>query len=76
MNLAQRKRWSLVLLLVWLPIYLIAAWWLLAFISDQFGGRPPMWLELPLYVILAFAWAIPFRRVFGGIGRAEDGGAE
>ena len=72
MNLAQRKRWSLVLLLVWLPLYLAFAWWLLAWVSDQFGGRPPSWLELPLYLVLAFAWAIPFRRVFSGIGRGDE----
>ena len=33
MSLKQRKRWSLVLLLVWLPLYLAFAWWLLAFVG-------------------------------------------
>ena len=72
MDLKARKRWSLVLLVVWLPLYLAFAWWLLAFVGDRFGGRPPLWLELPLYLVLAFAWAVPFRRVFGGIGRSEE----
>lgn len=71
MDYRARKRWSLVLLVVWLPLYLVGAWWLLARIGDAFGGRPPMWVELPLYVVLAFAWAIPFRRVFSGVGKAE-----
>ena len=71
MDYRARKRWSLVLLVVWLPLYLVGAWWLLTRIGDAFGGRPPMWVELPLYVVLAFAWAIPFRRVFSGVGKAE-----
>lgn len=71
MDLRARKRWSIVLLVVWLPLYLAGAWWLLAWVGDAFGGRPPMWLELPLYVVLAFAWAVPFRKVFSGIGRGE-----
>ena len=68
MNPQQRKRWALFLLVVWLPAYLIFAWWLLNVVHDRFG-RLPMWLELPLYIVLAFAWAIPFRRVFHGTGR-------
>ena len=49
MSLKARKRWSLVVLLLWLPI----------------------WAEVPVYILLAFAWAIPFRGVFRGIGRGE-----
>lgn len=71
MDLRTRKRWTLVLLVVWLPVYLAFAWWLLARIGDHFGGRPPVLLELPLYVVLAFAWAVPFRKVFHGTGRGE-----
>ncbi len=68
MTLQQRKRWALVLLLVWLPVYLVGAWWLLNLIDDRWG-RLPIWAELPLYIVLAFAWAIPFRKVFHGTGR-------
>ena len=71
MDLKTRKRWSLVLLVVWLPLYLVFAWWLLARVGDFYGGRPPGWLELPMYVVLAFAWAVPFRKVFSGTGRGE-----
>ncbi|MDO5621951.1 MAG: DUF2842 domain-containing protein [Paracoccus sp. (in: a-proteobacteria)] len=71
MNLKTRKRWSLVLLLVWLPLYIVGAWWLLAWIDDRFG-RLPVWLELLLYIVLAFAWVLPFKRVFMGVGRGEE----
>lgn len=68
MDPQRRKRWALFLLVVWLPVYLIAAWWLLNWIDDRWG-RLPMWAELPLYILLAFLWAIPFRRVFHGTGK-------
>lgn len=71
MDLKSRKRWAMILLLVWLPLYLAAAWWLLNWIDDRFG-RLPLWAELPMYLILAFAWAVPFRRVFRGVGQGNE----
>lgn len=68
MDLQRRKRWALFLLVVWLPVYLVAAWWFLNWIDDRWG-RLPIWAEVPLYVLLAFLWAIPFRRVFHGTGK-------
>ena len=70
MDLKTRKRLSLLILVIGLPVYLIVAWWLLAFIDDRFG-RMPIWLELPVYIILAVAWVIPFKRVFSGVGQEE-----
>ena len=54
-----RKRWSLVLLLVWLPLYIAAALF----------ERPPLWLEALIYAALGIIWALPFRAVFRGVGR-------
>ncbi|MGB0905034.1 MAG: DUF2842 domain-containing protein, partial [Mangrovicoccus sp.] len=34
-------------------------------------GRPSIWLELTIYVVLGFLWAIPFRAVFRGVGQAD-----
>lgn len=65
-----RRRWSLVLLLVWLPIYVMLAVTILALLPT-----PPKWLELIIYIVLGVAWALPFKRVFRGIGR-EDPDAE
>lgn len=70
MSLRARKRWSLVLLLVWLPLWIVAAVSLMNWLDATFG-RMPIWAEVPAYVFLAFAWAIPFRHVFRGIGRGE-----
>lgn len=61
-----RRRWSLVLLLVGLPVYIVAAISLVALFE-----RPSIWLELLIYVGLGVLWALPFRAVFTGIGRGD-----
>ncbi len=62
----SRRRWALVLLLVWLPVYVIVAATILSTL-----GRPPVWIELAVYAVLGVAWALPFRFVFRGIGQAD-----
>lgn len=61
-----RRRWSLVLLLVWLPIYIVVAVTILNRIE-----RPPIWLEVVIYVVLGIGWALPFKFVFKGVGQAD-----
>lgn len=61
-----RKRLSLLILLVGLPIYLVVAITVIGLFD-----RPPIWLELAIYVALGILWALPFRAVFRGIGKAD-----
>ena len=61
-----RRRWSLVILLVGLPLYITAAW----FVTSLFE-RPGILLELLIYVVLGVLWAIPFRAVFRGVGKPD-----
>lgn len=62
-----RRRWSLVILLVGLPAYVVAAVTVLNWLD-----RPPFWVELLVYAGLGFLWALPFRAVFRGIGREDS----
>ncbi len=66
MTYKARKFWSAVVLLVGLPIYIVAAVTVVGLFE-----RPPIWLELAVYVVLGIAWALPFRRLFRGIGRPD-----
>lgn len=66
-----RRRWALVVLLLGLPLYIAAAWYL----TSLFGERPGLWVELAIYVALGVVWALPFRALFRGVGQAEPGGA-
>lgn len=61
-----RRRWSLVLLLVWLPAYVVVAVTFMNWI-----GRPPVAVEAILYLVLGVAWALPFRAVFRGVGKED-----
>ena len=61
-----RRRWSLVILLVGLPAYIVSAVTIMNWLD-----RPPMWLELLVYIALGVVWALPFRAVFRGVGQAD-----
>ena len=70
MDLKARKRWSLLILVIGLPLYIVVAVTLVNWM-DRTWGRLPIVIELAVYVVLGILWALPFRRVFRGIGRAE-----
>lgn len=61
-----RRRWALVVLLVGLPLYIMAAVSLVALFD-----RPPIIVEFAIYVGLGVIWALPFRALFRGIGRPD-----
>jgi hypothetical protein len=61
-----RRRWSLVILLVGLPVYIVAA----VTVSNLLD-RPPMLVESAIYIGLGVVWALPFKYIFKGIGQAD-----
>ncbi|MBV2358282.1 DUF2842 domain-containing protein [Thalassococcus sp. CAU 1522] len=61
-----RRRWSLVILLVGLPAYIVAA----VTVVNWFD-RPPIAVEFLIYVVLGIVWALPFKFVFRGVGQAD-----
>lgn len=54
------------MLLLGVPLYIVAAVTVLGWFD-----RPPLWLELIIYVALGIVWAFPLRAVFKGIGQAN-----
>ncbi len=62
----SRRRWSLVILLVGLPVYIVLAVSILNWLD-----RPPFLVELGVYVVLGIVWVLPFRAVFSGVGKAD-----
>lgn len=71
MKLRTRKRLALLVLLVWMPLYIVVAISGIAWLQAQFG-RLPFLLELAAYVVLGVIWVLPFRSVFLGVGRGEE----
>ena len=72
MKLSWRARriWSMVVLLVGLPLYVVVAVTIMDAMRERFG-RPVWWLEVLVFVILGVLWALPFRSLFRGIGRDD-----
>ena len=66
LNYRARRRWSLVILLVGLPIYVVGSISLLSLFE-----RPSFLLELFIYVALGILWALPFKYVFRGVGQKD-----
>ncbi|MEM6972234.1 MAG: DUF2842 domain-containing protein [Pseudomonadota bacterium] len=63
-----KKRLSLLILVVGIPLYIVVAVSVISFFD-----RPPIWLELAIYVALGFLWALPFRSIFRGVGQPGPG---
>jgi hypothetical protein len=63
-----RRRLSLLILLVGMPVYVVVAVSLMNALE-----RLPIWAEVPAYLVLGFAWILPFKAVFTGIGQADPG---
>ncbi|MCU0816866.1 MAG: DUF2842 domain-containing protein [Cypionkella sp.] len=61
-----RKRLSLLVLLVGLPLYIAAA----VFVVSLFE-RPSIWVEFAVYVGLGIVWILPLRSIFLGVGQAD-----
>lgn len=66
-----RRRWALIVLLVALPLYIIAAVVVMAWLTGDGETRLPILAELAIYVGLGVLWAIPLRKVFKGVGQAD-----
>lgn len=61
-----RRRLSLLILLVGLPAYIV-----LSITVVNWLDRPPLLVELLVYVVLGVVWALPFKAVFRGVGKAD-----
>ena len=61
-----RRRLSLLILLVGLPLYIVVAVNVIALFD-----RPSILVEVFVYVSLGMLWAFPFKYVFRGVGQAD-----
>lgn len=61
-----RRRLSLLILVVALPLYIVVVVNVLALFD-----RPSFWVELAIYVILGIIWALPLKAVFRGVGQPD-----
>ena len=67
MSYKLKRRLSLFILIVGLPIYVI----LIVNLISNFD-RPNFLVELLIYLLSGIVWALPLRSVFRGVGQAEE----
>ena len=67
MSYKLKRRLSLFILIVGLPIYVI----LIVNLISRFD-RPNFLVELLIYLLSGIVWALPLRSVFRGVGQAEE----
>ena len=61
-----RRRLSILILVVALPLYIAAALWVVNLFE-----RPSILVELGVYIGLGILWALPLKAVFLGVGKAD-----
>ncbi|MDA9074215.1 DUF2842 domain-containing protein [Amylibacter sp.] len=61
-----RRRWSLIILLVGLPVYIMVC-----VILTNLLPRPNIILEFIIYVVLGIIWIFPFKKIFLGVGQID-----
>ena len=67
LSIKLRKRLSLLILLVGLPVYIILSITVLNLLD-----RPPIIVELGIYLLLGILWALPFKYIFRGVGKDQE----
>ena len=67
LSIKLKKRLSLLILLVGLPVYIILSITVLNLLD-----RPPIIVELGIYLILGIIWALPFKYIFRGVGKEQE----
>lgn len=67
----KMRRWLVLLvLLVGMPLYIVAAVSAIGWLEGVFG-RLPLLIELVVYVALGLVWILPFKGLFKGIGKPD-----
>ena len=61
-----RRRWALVVLVIGMPVYIVVSVTLVNMLD-----RPNIVVEFLIYVGLGFAWILPFKGLFKGIGKPD-----
>ena len=67
MSYKLKRRLSLLILVVGLPVYIV----LIVNLISSFD-RPNFVVELLMYLLSGVVWAFPLKSVFRGVGQAEE----
>lgn len=63
-----RRRWSLIILLIGMPIYIVVA----VSLANRVGVSDlPKAVQFVIYVVLGVGWVFPLKPIFLGVGQAD-----
>lgn len=65
-----RRRWSLVILLVALPLYIVVAVTFTDWLRARYDGLSAT-VEIMIFVALGIVWVLPLKPIFKGVGQAD-----
>lgn len=71
MRYKTRRRLSMLVLVIGLPVWIIAAVTLMTWLYPDPLDKPPILVELAIYIGFGVIWALPLRAVFKGVGKAD-----
>ena len=66
MTYKARRRWSLFILVIGLPVYIVLVVTVMSNTTEW-----PRLVQLPIYVVLGVAWVLPLKFIFKGIGQSD-----
>lgn len=71
MRYKTRRRLSIFVLVIGLPAWIIASVTLMTWLFPDPLDKPPILVELAIYIGFGVIWALPLRSVFKGVGKAD-----
>ena len=66
-----RKRWSLVILLVGLPIYVVVTVSVINWLYPDPLTLPPPLVQVGIFLGIGLLWAFPLKFIFKGVGQED-----
>ena len=71
LSLKARKRWSLLILLVGVPIYVVVAVSIINWLYPDPLMLPPPLVQIGIFLGIGLLWAFPLKFIFMGVGQAD-----
>ena len=68
-----RKRLAILVLLVGMPLYIVLAVSLMGWLFPDPLDKPPVLVELAIYIGLGVVWIWPLKGIFRGVGQPDPG---
>ncbi len=73
LSFKARKRLAILVLLVGMPLYVVVAVSLVNWLFPDPLDKPPVLVEIGIYIVLGIVWIWPLKGIFRGVGQPDPG---